>query len=150
MSGIYHVGIVVESLAPAMAEFTAATGITWGAQQRDVLVTYATPDGPRTWNTQFVLSEEPPHIELLERVEGSIWSEPGFHHLGMWSDDVDADSRDIETGGCPWQAAMSAEDGTRLGGCYHLLPISGARLELVSRERSAPRLQRYLAGGSYM
>lgn len=149
-SRIYHVGIVVASLEPAMRELSEATGITWGAPQRDVPTTYATPDGPRGWPVTFVYSTEPPYLELLERQDDSLWSELGLHHLGLWSGDVHGESLDLEQRGCTWQAAMSDGDGTRLGACYHLLPAASSRIELVSQERSQPRLERYLAGGAYL
>jgi hypothetical protein len=148
-SRIYHVGIVVPALEPAMEQLSAATGITWGRQQRDIPVTYNTLDGQRTWNPSFVMSKEPPHLELLEQLEGSIWAELGFHHLGMWSDDVHRDSTAIEGQGCIWQAATESDEGIRLGACYHAVPAASCRVELVSKERSGPRLARYLSGGDY-
>jgi hypothetical protein len=147
---VYHVGIVVPALEPAMAQLSAATGITWAPQQRDVPILYDTPDGPRTWHATFVYSKEPPYIELLEQLPDSIWAELGMHHLGMWSDDVDADSAELEASGCTWQAAMSDGSGARLGGCYHLLDAAACRIELASVERARPRLERYLSGRDYL
>jgi hypothetical protein len=149
-SRIYHIGIVVPQLEPAMEELSAAAGITWARPQRDVRVTYGTPDGPRTWDVTFVYSDQPPYIELLLRSDGTLWTEVGLHHLGIWSDDVDADSAALERRGCVWQAALTDGTGARLGGCYHLMPASGSRIEFASTERSRPRLDRYLAGGDYM
>ena len=149
-SRIYHIGIVVEDLDAAMAELTAATGVTWAEPQRDVTVTFATPEGPRTWPVTFVFSKEAPYLELLERMDDSLWPEAGFHHLGVWTGNVAAESTALEGNACTWQAAMTDESGVRAGGCYHLMPASSSRIELVSTERSRPRLERYLAGGEYM
>lgn len=148
-SRIYHIAFVVPELEPAMAELSAVTGVTWAGRQ-DVPVTYQTPYGPRTWDTAFVYSREAPYIELLKQIDGSVWHEPGFHHLGLWTGDVHAESENLERQGCTWQAAMADDDGIRQGGCYHLLPTTHARVELVSEERSRPRLERYLSGGHYM
>ncbi|MFF5257933.1 VOC family protein [Actinomadura viridis] len=146
---IYHVGIVVPDLEPAMEEFSATTGVTWGRVQR-FPAGFATPSGPRTFHQTFVLSlEGPPYIELLVRVEDSVWERTGLHHLGMWSDDVPGESAGLEGRGCAWEAAIVDGEGRRAGGCYHVLSASGARIELVSRAASAPRLERYLSGGDY-
>lgn len=151
MSGtrIYHVGIVVPALEPAMAQFSAAAGVTWGRVQR-FPAEFASPSGTRTYEQTFVLSlEGPPYIELLVQVPGSVWERTGLHHLGMWSDDVAGESADLEERGCAWQAAILDGSGRRAGGCYHHLPDLDVRIELVSQEASAPRLERYLAGGDY-
>ncbi|SEG92952.1 Glyoxalase/Bleomycin resistance protein/Dioxygenase superfamily protein [Thermomonospora echinospora] len=146
---IYHVGIVVAALEPAMEEFSEATGVTWGRVQR-FPAEFATPSGPRTFHQTFVLSlEGPPYIELLVRVDDSVWEKTGLHHLGMWSEDVAGESAALEGRGCAWEAAILDGEGRRAGGCYHTLPNSDARIELVSRAASAPRLERYLAGGDY-
>ncbi|MEU5879173.1 VOC family protein [Spirillospora sp. NPDC047279] len=146
---IYHVGIVVPALEPAMEQFGAAAGVTWGRVQH-FPVEFATPAGTRTFDQSFVLSiEGPPYIELLVRVDDSVWEKTGLHHLGMWSDDVPGESAALEERGCAWQAALLDGAGRRAGGCYHLLPDVDIRVELVSRAASAPRLERYLAGGDY-
>lgn len=146
---IYHVGIVVPALEPAMERFGEAAGVTWGRVQR-FPVEFATPSGPRTFHQTFVLSlEGPPYIELLVRVADSVWERTGLHHLGMWSDDVPGESADLEARGCVWEAAILDGAGRRAGACYHILIDSDARIELVSRAASTPRLERYLAGGDY-
>jgi len=149
-SPIYHVGIVVEDIDAAMAQLTAATGITWAPVQRDLAVHYGRSGGDEVdWISSFVYSREMPHIELLQQKDGTIWEKPGFHHLGLWREDVDASSREIEQRGCTWEVAMVDEEGTRLGGCYHWLDAAFARVELTSLTRSKPRLERYLAGEDY-
>jgi hypothetical protein len=146
---IYHIGIVVPALEPAMEEFGAVAGVTWGRVQR-FAAGFTTPSGPRTYDQAFVLSlEGPPYIELLVQVAGSVWEKTGLHHLGMWSDDVPGESAGLEERGCAWEAALADDQGRRAGGCLHVLPSLDARIELVSRAASAPRLDRYLAGGDY-
>lgn len=137
-SRIYHVGIVVDALAPAMERLGGAAGVTWGRVQR-FAAEFGTPSGRRTFDQEFALSlEGPPYIELLVRVPGSVWERTGLHHLGMWSDDVPGESAGLEGRGCAWEAALLDADGRRAGGCYHVLPdVGGARVE------------NYLAGGDY-
>lgn len=147
-SPIYHVGIVVPALEPAMARLSEVSGLTWGRIQR-FPVEFDTPTGPRTFDQTFALSlEGPPYIELLVRVEDSVWSRTGPHHLGMWSDDVAGRSAALEGDGCLWEAALLDAEGRRAGGCYHVLPELDTRVELVSRA-GAFRLRNYLAGGDY-
>ncbi|TDC86412.1 VOC family protein [Actinomadura sp. 7K507] len=146
---IYHVGIVVPALDPAMEQMGEAAGVTWGRVQR-FAADFDTPTGRRTFDQTFVLSlEGPPYIELLVRVEDSVWERTGLHHLGMWSDDVPGESAGLEAGGCLWEAAITDAEGRRAGACYHILNDLDTRVELVGRAASAPRLRRYLAGGDY-
>ncbi len=148
-SPIYHVGIVVADIDAAMTQLTAATGITWAPVQRDIPVHYGTKDGEVDWISSFVYSKEMPHIELLQQKDGTIWEKTGFHHLGLWRQDVDASSHEIEQRGCTWEVAMVDENGSRVGGCYHWLDAAFARVELCSIPLSQPRLARYLSGEDY-
>jgi Glyoxalase/Bleomycin resistance protein/Dioxygenase superfamily len=149
-SRIYHVAFVVAEMKPAMAQLSAATGITWADVQSNVPILYDTPDGPQTWDATFVYSKEMPYIELLQQREGTGWTELGFHHLGVWSDDINADSAALEAQGCRWQAAMSDGLGNRVGGCYHVLDASSSRIEFTSSTVSRARLERYLAGQNFI
>jgi hypothetical protein len=146
---IYHVGIVVSDLERAMAQLTDVAGVSWGRVQR-YPVDFTTPAGSRTFHQTFVMTlEGPPYIELLVATPGSVWERTGMHHLGLWSEDVPGESARAEARGCMWEQAIVDANGRRAGGCYHILPELDARIELVSRATSAPRLQRYLAGGDY-
>jgi hypothetical protein len=146
---IYHVGIVVSDLQSGMEQLTDVTGVSWGRVQR-YAVGFITPTGPRTFEQTFVMTlEGPPYIELLVATPGSVWERTGMHHLGLWSEDVPGESARAEAQGCMWEQAIADADGSRAGGCYHILPSLDARIELVSRASSGPRLQRYLAGGDY-
>jgi hypothetical protein len=146
---IYHVGIVVADLDAAMAELGETAGLRWGKVQRYALE-YGTPAGPRVFDPSFVISlDGPPHVELLGQLAGSMWAELGLHHLGLWSDDVPAESAALAARGCAWESALMDAEGRPAGGCYHRLAAAGVRVELVSRANSAPALTRYLAGGDY-
>jgi hypothetical protein len=149
-SRIYHVGIVVAEMEPAMAELTAVTGVSWGRVQRAVPVPFDTPAGPQTWNVTFVYSTEPPYLELIQQVEGTVWENTGFHHLAIWSEDVNAESIALQAQGCNWQAAMSDGAGGRIGGCYHLLDAASCRIELSDARQGRTRMARYLAGSDYL
>jgi hypothetical protein len=146
---IYHVGIVVPDLESSMAELSEVAGLTWGRVQQ-YPVDFETPSGRRRFEPRFVMSlEGTPHIELLDKLADSPWAHTGLHHLGLWSADVAQESADIEARGCLWEVAIPDSQGRRSGGCYHFMSTVDARVELVSRADSAPRLERYLAGGDY-
>lgn len=149
-SRIYHLGIVVAALEPAMAQLSQVTGVDWGRPQRGVPVQFDTPAGPRTWHPAFVYSTREPYLELIEQAHGTVWSQTGFHHLALWSEDVDGESAALEQQGCVWQAAMTDGEGHRVGGCYHLLDAASCRIELSSAALGKARMERYLSGADYL
>lgn len=129
----YHVGIVVEDLDAALDELGRLFGHEWGPEV-DVEQPVQLPDGDRTIRFRFRYSRTEPRIEVIQAQPGSPWVPvPGAagHHLGFWSDDVDADGAELEAGGYAFEAAGADEDGMRRW-AYHG-HLSGLRIELVSR-----------------
>jgi len=153
----FHVGIVVADVERAMAELGDLLGVTWchpitgvashHLHQGEVVPTMGTstcaPQGA-------VYSRNgPPHLELIQQREGTVWAETGLHHLGVWVDDFHETSADFEAKGCPLEAVASvAEDGTWIAGPYHRTD-EGLRIEIVDIGRSGPKLARYLDGLPY-
>jgi hypothetical protein len=145
---IYHVAFVVESIEEATEAWGKALGIRFGRLQTPTIL-WGTPEGQREQLTKFVYSlNGPPYIELLERQDDSLWETVGFHHLGVWSEDVPGDSDRLVEAGCPWNCAILNPEGQKVGGCIHTV-IDGARIELVSHAVALPRLARYIGGGDY-
>jgi hypothetical protein len=148
---LYHVGFVVKDIDAAMAAWSEATGIRFGAILTRTL-TWGSPadDGAlaiQEVETKFSCSiNGPPYIELIQRRDGKPWEHLGFHHIGMWSNDIASDSDRLAALGCPW-AGASLDPVTlgKVGGCFHTV-IDGARVELVSRARGRARPARYLGG----
>jgi hypothetical protein len=74
-------------------------------------------------------------VEIVRRVPGTLW-EPvaggGVHHVGYWSDDVEADGRALVARGYAEEARGVHPDGTAVW-TYHR-SANGPRVELVSRE----------------
>ena len=91
---LFHTGIVVDDLATAKSELAVALGVTW--REGGAAVRMLTDDGACTVRTAYALSREGPHhIELVQSIEGTLWTTtaPGHaHHLGYWADDVAATS----------------------------------------------------------
>jgi Glyoxalase/Bleomycin resistance protein/Dioxygenase superfamily len=138
----FHVGVRVPDIDLAMAEIGAAQGVTWASVQHADDRTVWTPErGLEQVALTFVYSCEGPHrVELLQGSAGSVWDcgdRPGLHHVGVWSDDVAADTERCLAAGWTLTAAAKAPDGGAapvrdvVGGWPH-----GSR----TRRLTAPRL----------
>lgn len=148
-SRCYHHGVRVPDLEQAMAEIGRALGITWcEPQQREQQVWL--PDGGATSiPLRFTYSAEgPQHVELLEGAPGSIWDgreAPGLHHIGVWSDDVVADTEAAIAAGWSLQLAQSPPD-QGYGAFTYVQPPSGLIVEYVW-SALRPMFDRWFAGG---
>ncbi len=90
----FHVGIVVDDFEATLSVLSELFGYEWGEEIRaSVPVQLAT--GELTIDLGFVYSLTVPRLEIIRSIPGTLWTEaPGstLHHLGYWSDDVEADS----------------------------------------------------------
>src|SRR3954468_14289181 len=95
----FHVGIVVDDIATAAAELTAIFGYEWCAEL-GARTSVRLPGGDAVLDLRSMYSMSTPRVELVRTVPGSALWEPaagsGVHHLGYWSDDVAADSAELE------------------------------------------------------
>jgi glyoxalase/bleomycin resistance protein/dioxygenase superfamily protein len=129
---LYHTGIVVEDFDAAMTWFAETAGYRWcepyAGDQNMV-----TPEGEITVPMRITYSMDEPRLELLQAVAGTVWtpSDSGVHHLGYWSDDVDADLEVLFGAGLSLEVKAPMPDGRSLW-AYCESP-TGARVELVSR-----------------
>lgn len=149
---IYHTGIRVPDLQVAMDELGPVLGVTWATPKHVVGQPAWTPaDGQQHLDLRFTYScEGPQHIELLQGPVGSIWDgtvQPGVHHVGVWSDDVAAETQRFLDAGWTLQLAQcSPADG--FGTYTYVQPPGSAMLvELVSAA-ALPRFEQWWAGGS--
>ena len=131
---LFHTGVRVTDLAQAMAELGPALGVTW-AEPRHGEQRLWTPDGgQQTVALSFTYSVEgPQHVELLQGAPGSIWATagvPGVHHVGVWVDDLPAETRGLLDAGWDLVGAHSAPDDG-FGVYSYLAPPSGLVVELV-------------------
>ncbi len=133
---IFHTGIRVPNLEQAMDEMGESLGVTWAeARQTDAQAIWTPEDGQRSVPLKYVYSAEgPQHIELLEGPAGSIWDgreDPGVHHVGLWVDDVKAETDACVANGWRVGAAQSSpEEG--YGSFTYVIPPSGPIVELVN------------------
>lgn len=148
---VYHSGVRVADIDAAMAEMRDTLGLRWASVQHSSSRALWTPEhGLQHIELTFVYSCDGPHrIELLRGAPGSIWDasdEPGLHHVGVWSDDVVADTNAFVAAG--WRVAAAAatpDDG--YGTFTYVQPPTGLIVELVS-SAARPRFETWWAGGS--
>lgn len=131
---LFHTGIVVDDLAAAKIELGEGLGVTWRDGGADVRL--LTDDGASTVCTAYALSVEGPHhVELVQSIEGTLWTAaaPGHaHHLGYWVDDVTASSEQLATLGSVRLACVAIRDDKPPMCAYHRTK-SGLIVEIVDR-----------------
>ncbi|ONH21764.1 VOC family protein [Pseudofrankia asymbiotica] len=131
---LFHTGIVVDDLASARERLGADLGVTW--HEGGAAVRLRTQDGTRTVSTAYVLSREGSHhIELVQAIEGTVWTAtpPGHaHHLGYWVDDLASTAAALETLGWTTEATIAIRDD-RPPMCSYLRARSGLYVEIVDR-----------------
>jgi len=136
---LYHTGIVVEDLDEARTWWTETAGYRWGPTVGgDTPVVM--PDGEITVPMRIAYSADEPRLELVQAIPGTLWmpADSGVHHVGYWSDDVDADIAHLLRRGLSLEVKAPSPDGsTRWAYCKG---DRGPRIELVSRAM-APVLQ---------
>jgi len=132
---IFHTGVRVPDLDAALTEYGEGLDVTWAAV-REIEQSVWTPGaGRQELHLRFTYSAEgPQHLELLEGPPGTVWDgreRPGAHHIGVWVDDIRAETdRLLEHG---WTLAAAHQDPT--SGSYgvftYLRPPTGLIVELV-------------------
>jgi hypothetical protein len=131
---LYHVGIVVPDVEVAMAHFSDLLGITWGPVVETASLPVRDGDGiDLVVPNKLCYSTAAPHIELVEEVPGSVWEcneHSNLHHIGVWTDELPADSARYTELRCPLQLCGRDDDGALVQFAYHRDPL-GVRIELV-------------------
>lgn len=135
---IYHSGFVVSDIASAMAELTTTLGYDW----LDVVtrrLRFRGPEAEQSVELTFTYTRRGPHrLELLQEVPGTIWeTRDGLatpHHVGMWVEDVAAESARLAADGSPLLWTYAGDPDRAVGFAYHRLPC-GLMVELVDTSR---------------
>jgi catechol 2,3-dioxygenase-like lactoylglutathione lyase family enzyme len=134
-AGHYHVGIVVDDIEAARVRLSGTLGVSWGPVLR--LGSSAYRDGGGTdleLPTTMCYSTGTPCLELIEEVPGTPWvrnEHSNLHHVGFWSDHLEADSHELGAVGCPLQLCGRAGDDAPVSFAYHRDDHLGIRIELV-------------------
>jgi catechol 2,3-dioxygenase-like lactoylglutathione lyase family enzyme len=129
---LYHTGIVVDDLDATMAWFTNVAGYRW-TDVVEVEQVGETPQGEVTIPMRMVYSGDDPRLEILQTVPGTIWTpaDSGVHHLGYWSDDVEADLATLEANGMRCEVKSYNPDGSGTLLWAYCKGPTGPRIELV-------------------
>lgn len=132
---LFHHGIVVDDIAAAAETLTREQGLTfsnpWTSTQ-----TLRVPGWPAPVDVELTIvysGEGPVHVELVQKVENSVWQGDGaavLHHVGYWSDDLVADGLELEAGGYQLVFENVPEEGQTPTFRYYLSGL-GLYLELV-------------------
>jgi catechol 2,3-dioxygenase-like lactoylglutathione lyase family enzyme len=149
-AALYHVGMRVPNLESAMAELGDGLGLTWAEVVEREQPIWTPTGGAGVVSLRFTYScEGPQHVELLQGAAGSIWDgddRAGIHHLGIWVDDVAAETdRRLAAGWTLEMAQKSPEQG--YGSMTYVRSPSGFLLEPVT-VAARPRFERWWAGAS--
>ena len=142
----FHVGIVVDDFDLTLNTLAELFGYEWGEEIR-ASVAVQLPRGELTIDLGFVYSLTVPRLEIIRSIPGTLWTEAAgsnLHHLGYWSDDVEADSARLAKGGLPREAAGCDAEGNAYW-AYHSR-ANGPRIEIVSRAIE-PLFQNYWETG---
>jgi Glyoxalase/Bleomycin resistance protein/Dioxygenase superfamily len=130
----YHCGYVVRDLHEAMRVLGEAIGVQWAPPMDLPITRMRTPDGAVEMEPlRLTYSSLPIHIELIEEQAGSIWVADELlrgHHLGVWADDLAAESARLSALGLPLHTSGLDDDGEMASFAYHETPF-GIYIELV-------------------
>ena len=135
MREAFHLGVRVVDLDAAMEELGAALDVRWASPRTHDAQPIWTPErGFQKVPLRFCYSVEGPlHIELLESSGGSFWDgsdAPGNHHVGVWVDDVDAETDRLISLGWSLEACRNDPNGDDGYGIYaYLQPPTGMLVE---------------------
>ena len=145
----FHIGVRVPDLGVAMAELGTQLGLQWAKPQELNQRVWSPTSGDMTVALRYTYSMQgPQHLELLEGPPGSIWhgeDRTGAHHLGIWVDDVVAEtSRLIAAGWTLELAQRPPEKG--FGAFSYVRSPDGVLIEPVLAAMQ-PMFERWWAGG---
>jgi len=110
----FHVGFVVRDLSTAMNELSTLLGTRWRSIV-EARIPFVGKEGEVEIDVRTVYSAGgPPAIELIEAVPDSVLAGAGemsFHHLGVWTEDLERSSGDLTRCGWPCAATVAGADG---------------------------------------
>lgn len=133
----FHLGIVAEDFEATAAALSSVFGYEWGPEVGSE-VELTLPTGEAVLNLRCAFTTSIPRLEIVRSIPGTLW-EPvagaGIHHVGYWSDDVAADTAELERHGYVNEATRLGPDGAPFF-TFQRSP-AGFRIELVSRVAKA-------------
>ncbi len=131
---LFHTGVRVHDIEASMTELSGALGVEFCPVEHRQQPLWTPEDGAGTVDLRFTYSREgAQHVELIQAPPGNPWhagDTPGVHHLGVWADDVAAETeRLVERG---WRLELAATDPEEGYGNYtYARSPAGMLVELV-------------------
>ena len=135
-SEMFHVGIVVPDLAAAQKELGALLGLVWGPVVSLSLAVRLGDGSDVEYPNTICYSTEPPYLELIQEVKGSPWecnAHSNLHHIGFFTEDLQASSMELGQAGCPLQVCGRQEGAAPTSFAYHD-GDARVRIELVDAQ----------------
>ena len=140
----FHLGIVVDDFEGTLRSLSELFGYEW-CSEIAITMPVTLPSGDIVVDNRFTYSVTAPRLEIIQSIPGTLWVPAGgVHHIGYWSDDVAADSAELERRGFATEAAGRRPDGAPHW-AYHR-DGTGLRIEIVSRS-AQPGMEQYWASG---
>ena len=156
MANAFHTGFVVPDLASTIESYRAVLTTDWTPIQTTD-ITLRGPDGPFAVTMRLAFSTDgPARIELIEPIDGTIWTLPSHptlgtsptHHIAFWCDDLTGAAKHMAALGARLLVTLdNGQDDGVAGFTYHRMP-DGTIVELVD-SRSRRAFERWFAGGRF-
>jgi hypothetical protein len=147
---LFHTGVVVNDLAAAMDHHSKLLGLEW-ASPVEHRRTYRGVDRDHDAHLKVSYSMGAGHhVELIEQKEGSVFrSGDAFraHHLGFWTDSLEADTASLVANGYRLLFYGFNASGNVYGETFLEPPEGGLLVELLD-ERRRPDVERWCSGGA--
>ena len=129
----FHVGYIVADVDEAMAQLSAATGVTWHPPQ--VFSLDINMGSERVgFDVRFTYSKEGPvQLEVAEGPAGTLWDVDDYggpNHNGHWTNDLVGDIDRLTAGGFDLLYSGAGDDPGPQGFAMLQAP-SGMRVELI-------------------
>ncbi len=146
----FHVGFIVHDVEEAMAQLSAATGVTWHPPQ--VFSLDIDMAGERVgFDVRFTYTKEGPvQVEVAEGPDGTLWDanlHGGTSHNGYWTDDLAGDIDRLTSGGFELLFSGASDEGGPQGFALLRSP-SGIGVELID-EIMRPMFETWYQTGSF-
>lgn len=146
----FHVGVIVPDVEKAMADYSAATGVTWHRLQSLDLTLIVDGELVET-SVRFNYTKEGPlQLEVADGPDGGPWDASlygGLNHLGCWTDDLRGDHERLSGHGWETLHGGADENGDPWGFVFVRSP-AGDRIELLDTAMK-PMFDRWFAGGDF-
>ena len=147
---LFHTGMVVDRLKPAMDAIGAALGLSWAEPATVSSQVWVRGEIAPRDSLVTISVEGPHHIELIELGSPSpdeqLTGGARVHHVGMWTPDLPAEVDRLEALGFRSELSGVREGEHPTSYSYHYNHHGGLWIEVLSQDLYEG-LELYLSGG---